>query len=92
VAAWMERRRPATLSALARVAWLAAIVFGYLFLVRIAFVDWRHGIFMRWHMPDQHWGFRFYLDALALTAVGFAGVGFPLIAWLAARLVRLRSK
>ena len=91
MAAWMERRRRAPLSALARVAWLAAIVFGYLFLVRIAFVDWRHGIFMRWHMPEQHWGFRFYLDALALTAVGFAGVGFPLIAWLAARLVRLRS-
>ena len=92
VAAWMERRRPATLFGLARASWLAAIVFGYFFLVRIAFVDWRHGIFMRWHMPEQHWGFRFYLDALALTAVGFAGVGFPLIAWLAARLVRLRSK
>jgi len=31
---------------------------------------------------------RFYLDALALTAVGFAGVAFPFVAWLAARLAR----
>ena len=31
----------------------------------------RNGVFLRWHMPDQHWGFAFYLDALVLMAVGF---------------------
>ena len=88
-AAWMERRlRPAPLSALARVAWLSAALLGYLFLVRMAIVYWRNGVFLRWHMPEQSWGFSFYLDALALTAVGFAGVALPLLAWLAARLAR----
>jgi len=91
-AAWMERRlHPAPGAALARVAWLAAAVMGYLFLVRMAFVYWRNGVFLRWHMPDQYWGFSFYLDALALTAVGFAGTALPLFAWLAARLVRVTA-
>jgi hypothetical protein len=88
---WMERRlRPAPAVALARVAWLAAAALGYLFLVRMAIVYWRNGVFLRWHMPNQYWGFSFYLDALALTAVGFAGIALPLLAWLAARLFRRR--
>jgi len=86
---WMEwRLRPAPLAALARVAWLAALVLTCLFLVRMAVVYWRHGVFLRWHMPDQYWGFGFYLDALALMAVGFVGIAMPLLAWLAARLTR----
>ena len=86
---WMERRlRPAPPVALARVAWLAAAALGYLFLVRMAIVYWRNGVFLRWHMPDQYWGFSFYLDALALMAVGFVGIALPLLAWLAARLTR----
>jgi hypothetical protein len=90
--AWMERRlRGAPALALARVAWLAAAVLGYLFLVRMGFVYWRNGVFLRWHMPDQYWGFSFYLDALALTAVAFGGIALPLLAWLAARLVRLTA-
>ena len=88
-AAWMERRlRPAPRVALARVAWLAAAVMGYLFLIRMGFVYWRNGVFLRWHMPDQYWGFSFYLDSLALIAVAFGGIAMPLFAWLAARLVR----
>ena len=90
-AAWMERRlRPAPGGSLARVAWLAAVALGYLFLVRMAIVYWRNGVFLSWHMPDQHWGFSFYLDSLALVAVGFVGVALPLFAWLAARLARVR--
>jgi hypothetical protein len=88
---WMARRlRPAPFGALARVAWLAALALGYLFLVRMAVIYWRHGVFLRWHMPDQYWGFGFYLDALALMAVGFAGIAMPLPAWLAARAARPR--
>ena len=91
-AIWMERRlRPAPPVALARVAWLAAAALGYLFLVRMAIVYWRNGVFLRWHMPDQYWGFSFYLDALALTAVGFVGIALPLFAWLAARLTRVTA-
>src|SRR2546428_530470 len=90
--AWMERGLPAPPPvALARVAWLAAAALGYLFLVRMAIVYWRNGVFLRWHMPDQYWGFSFYLDALALTAVGFVGITLPLFAWLAARLVRVTA-
>ena len=88
-AAWMETRlRPAPAAALARVAWLAPAALGYLFVVRMAFVYWRNGVFLRWHMPAQNWGFSFYLDALALSAVAFVGVALPLAAWLAARLAR----
>jgi type I phosphodiesterase/nucleotide pyrophosphatase len=88
-AAWMERRlRPAPAGALSRVAWLGAATFAYLFMVRMAFVYWRNGVFLRWHMPAHNWGFSFYLDALALSAVAFAGVALPLAAWLAARLAR----
>jgi len=91
-AAWMERRlRPAPGGALARVAWLAAAAMGYLFLVRMAFVYWRNGVFLRWHMPDQYWGFSFYLDALALMAVAFGGLALPLFAWLSARLFRVTA-
>jgi hypothetical protein len=87
---WMERRlRPAPAASLVRMAWLAAMGTGYLFLVRMAFVYWRNGVFLRWHMPDQYWGFAFYLDALALMAVGFGGIALPLAAWLAARLTRV---
>jgi hypothetical protein len=89
---WMERRlRPAPLAALARVAWLAALVLASLFLVRMAVVYWRHGVFLRWHMPDQYRGFGFYLDALALMAVGFVGIALPLLAWPAARLARVTA-
>jgi Type I phosphodiesterase / nucleotide pyrophosphatase len=91
-AAWMERRlRPAPGGALARVAWLAAAAMGYLFLVRMAFVYWRNGVFLRWHMPDQYWGFSFYLDALALMAVAFGGLALPALAWLAARATRVTA-
>lgn len=89
---WMERRlRPAPPVALATVAWLAALGLGYLFLVRMALVYWRYGVFLRWHMPDQYWGFGFYLDALALMAVGLSGIALPLVALLAARLARARD-
>jgi hypothetical protein len=54
----------------------------------MAIVYWRNGVFLRWHMPDQYWGFSFYLDSLALMAVGFVGIALPLFAWLAARLFR----
>jgi hypothetical protein len=73
------------------VAWLAAAALGYLFLVRMAIVYWRNGVFLRWHMPDQYWGFSFYLDALALMAVAFVGIALPLLAWLAARLTRVTA-
>ncbi|PYQ10324.1 MAG: hypothetical protein DMF83_00385 [Acidobacteria bacterium] len=89
---WMERRlRPAPPAALARVAWLASSALGYLFLVRMAIVYWRNGVFLLWHMPDQYWGFSFYLDALALMAVGFVGIALPLFAWIAARLTRVTA-
>jgi hypothetical protein len=58
----------------------------------MAIVYWRNGVFLRWHMPDQYWGFSFYLDALALMAVGLGGIALPLVALLAARLARARQR
>jgi arylsulfatase A-like enzyme len=66
---------------LARNAWLVAAAFCLVFVVKIALVYWRHGVFLRWHMPDQYWSFGFYLDALAVMAVGFAAPVLPVVAW-----------
>ena len=70
---------------LARRAWLLAAVFAFVFVLKIAAVYWRHGVFMRWHVPDQYWSFGFYLDVLVLMAVGFAAPVLPLLAWAVGR-------
>jgi 2,3-bisphosphoglycerate-independent phosphoglycerate mutase len=70
---------------LARQAWLLTAVFCFVFVLKIAAVYWRHGVFMRWHVPDQYWSFGFYLDVLVVMAVGFAAPVLPLLAWAVGR-------
>jgi hypothetical protein len=70
----------------ARVAWLVCGGFCSVLVLKIAFVYWRHGVFLDWHMPDMYWGFGFYLDALALMAAAFLSPLLPLVATLALRL------
>jgi hypothetical protein len=72
----------------ARVGWLASAGFCYALVLKIAFVYWRHGVFLQWHMPDMYWSFGFYLDALALMAAAFAAPFLPLVAWAVGALGR----
>ena len=81
-AAWLSRRAGALRYAeLARLAFLTTAVFCALLLVKMALAYWRHGIFLRWQMPDQFWAFGFYLDTLAVVALGFSAPLMPLAAW-----------
>ena len=80
--AWLARRAAGPRYAeLARLAFLSTAVFCALLLVKMALAYWRHGIFLRWQMPDQFWAFGFYLDTLAVVALGFGAPLMPLAAW-----------
>jgi hypothetical protein len=88
-AAWVARRLgPLPLMDLARLAFLVAAVFSALLVVKMALAYWRHGIFLRWQMPDQFWAFGFYLDTLAVVALGFTAPAMPLAAWAGSALGR----
>ena len=88
--AWRGRRLPsAPLLELVRVSWMMTAALVLLFALKMALVYWRQGVFLRWHMPDPRWGFGFYLDALAVMAVGLSGPALPALAWVAARLAAL---
>ncbi len=88
-ALWMARREPhSTRWDFAGLSWLTASAFCFVFVLRIALVYWREGIVMRWRMLDQNWGFSFYLDALAIMAVGFVAIALPLVAFAVARFAR----
>lgn len=87
-AGWLSRRVPAPLGDLARLAFLVTAAFCALLLLKMAVAYWRHGIFLRWQMPDQFWAFGFYLDTLAVVALGFAAPLMPLAAWAGAALSR----
>jgi len=85
--AWRGRQAPVpSLRELATASWLGTAVLVLFFAAKMALVYWQSGIFLRWHMPDPVWGFGFYLDALAVMAVGFSGPVLPLVTWAAARL------
>jgi hypothetical protein len=66
---------------LARLAFLVTAAFCALLVLKMALAYWRHGIFLRWQMPDQFWAFGFYLDTLAVVALGFSAPVMPLFAW-----------
>jgi hypothetical protein len=82
-----RRRWGAGVRTLGRVAWTTAAAFAGLLLLKVAFVYWRHAVIVDWHLPDQYRAFGFYLDVLALMAVGLAGPLFALVAWPVSRLV-----
>lgn len=71
-------------------AWLATAVYVYLFVLKVAIVYWRYGVILRWHMPEQYWGFGFYLDVLVVMAVGFAAPFLGALGWLTHRVAAAR--
>jgi hypothetical protein len=89
VAGWLSRRVGSVpLVDLVRLAFLVTAVFCALLVLKMALAYWRHGIFLRWQMPDQFWAFGFYLDTLAVVALGFSAPFMPLAAWAGAALGR----
>jgi hypothetical protein len=66
LARWLHRgdrwKLPAALSALVSLSLLA----------QVAIIYWSTGLFMTRWMPDLRWGFKAYLDLLAVFALGFA--------------------
>ena len=62
-----------------------------LLLLKMAVAYWRYGIFLRWEMPDQFWAFGFYLDTLAVMALGFGAPAMPLFAWAGAWMWRVTA-
>jgi hypothetical protein len=81
-AGWLTRRLGRLkLLDLARLSFLVTAVFCALLVLKMALAYWRHGIFLRWQMPDQFWAFGFYLDTLAVFAVGVAAPLLPIAAW-----------
>jgi hypothetical protein len=70
----------------AAAARLATAVYVYLFVVKVAVVYWRYGVILRWHMPEQHWSFGFYLDVLVVMAVAFAAPFLGALGWIAHRV------
>ncbi|HVR70535.1 MAG TPA: alkaline phosphatase family protein [Vicinamibacteria bacterium] len=88
-AGWLARRLGRVpLLDLARLSFLVTAVFCALLVLKMAVVYWRHGIFLRWQMPDQFWAFGFYLDTLAVVALGLAAPLLPLAGWAGAALGR----
>jgi hypothetical protein len=82
---WLARRAGSPPRGdLARLAFLATGVFCALLVLKMALAYWRHGIFLRWQMPDQFWAFGFYLDTLAVVALGLCAPLMPLAAWAGA--------
>jgi arylsulfatase A-like enzyme len=72
--------RASSLAERARQAWLAAALLAGLFVVKIALVYWHNGVFLRWYVTEQYWGFGFYLDVLALMAMGLGAPALFLVA------------
>jgi hypothetical protein len=88
-AGWLARRVGLVgLGDLSRLALLVTAILCALLVVKMALAFWRHGIFLRWQMPDQFWAFGFYLDTLAVTALGFSAPLMPLAAWAGAAAAR----
>ncbi len=66
---------------------LSALAIVWLFLLQIGLYLWLYGPTVSWRLPHLGWGFKYYLDLLALTGVGLASaLIFP---WLTLGVSRL---
>lgn len=53
--------------------------------VQVGWFAWWWGINPVWRLPDLMWGFKYDLDLIQATAVGFAGVVTPLVTYVIGR-------
>jgi hypothetical protein len=77
-----QRRRGADFGTLCALVWLCAAVFCAGMALEIALVYARTDVVPRWYLPPQPLGMTFYLDALAVMAVGLLSPALALIAGL----------
>lgn len=62
--------------------------------IQVAWFYWAWGIVPEWRLPDLMWGFKYDLDLIQATAVGFAALLSPVVSYLVGRyhpLVRRRA-
>jgi hypothetical protein len=90
-AAWLGVRAGGSAFEAAALAWLTTAIYIFSFVLKVAFVYWRHGVVLRWHMPEQYWSFGFYLDVLVVMAVGFAAPLLGGLGFVAHRVARGRA-
>lgn len=53
--------------------------------LQVAWFFWAWGIFPTWRLPDLRWGFKYDLDLIQATAIGFVAVVTPLVTFLIGR-------
>lgn len=68
-------------------SYVAAAMIAFSILVKVCVEYWRYGLFVRWYVPNLHWGFGIYLDLLQLVVVGCVAWLAPLPAWVGMKLV-----
>lgn len=52
---------------------------------QVAWFAWWWGVIPQWRLPDLMWGFKYDLDLIQATAVGFAALVTPLVTYLIGR-------
>ncbi len=53
--------------------------------MQVAWFVWAWGIVATWRLPDFKWAFKYDLDLIQATAIGFAAVLTPLVTYLIGR-------
>lgn len=53
--------------------------------LQVAWFVWWWGVVPEWRLPDLMWGFKYDLDLIQATAVGFSAVLSPLVSYLVGR-------
>lgn len=54
-------------------------------VLQVAWFFWAWGIFPVWRLPDLRWGFKYDLDLIQATAIGFVAVLTPLVTFVIGR-------
>jgi type I phosphodiesterase/nucleotide pyrophosphatase len=73
------------------VSYVAAAMIAFSILVKVCVEYWRYGFFVRWYIPNLHWGFGIYLDLLQLVIIGYVAWLAPASAWVGMKVVPVRK-
>ena len=68
-------------------SYLAAAMIAFSILVKVGAEYWHWGLFVRWYVPNLHWGFGIYLDLLQLVIIGYVAWLAPAPAWLMLKII-----
>ncbi|MFI5175705.1 MAG: alkaline phosphatase family protein [Terriglobia bacterium] len=82
-----EGRGPFPEGTMSGFSYAAAGLIAFSVLIKVCVEYWRYGLFVRWYIPNLHWGFGIYLDLLQLVILGYIAWLSPLAAWVGVKLV-----